>query len=56
MALLCCLLVVMICMVSVPMGLCDVVSPYVHYVGFMDFMMKVLLGMNEVVYSCLVHV
>ena len=30
------------------MGLCDVVYPYKHNVGFIDYMIKVLLDMNEV--------
>ena len=37
------------------MSLYDVVLSYMHNVGLNDFMMKVFLGMKEVVYVCLVN-
>ena len=38
------------------MGLYDEVSPNVHNVGLIDYMMEVLLGMYEVIFTCLVDV
>ena len=38
------------------MNLYDVVLSYLHNIGLNDYIMKVLLGMNEVVYACLFNV
>ena len=37
------------------MSLYDVALSYMHNVGLNDYIMKVFLGMNEVVYACLVN-
>ena len=33
------------------MDLCDVISPYMHYVGLINYILKVLIGMNVIVYA-----
>ena len=38
------------------MSLYDMVLPYTHNVGLIDHMMKVLLCIQEVVYTCLIDV
>ena len=38
------------------MDLCDVVSSYIHYVGLIDYVMKVLPSLDEVVFTCYVDV
>ena len=38
------------------MDLCDVVSSYMHYVGLIDFVKKVLPSLDEVVFTYYVDV